>query len=635
MEELLNKLKNRILVPVQVQTGKLLTVLNRISQNRLYANIYTLAVFPAVLLFLVELIHRQNILSVLLWLILSPMEVILSYILTASIFFLILSIFGRVGIMGSAALLVLILTSLASSQKKLLVGDPLLPWDIFLFRQVSDLVSYILNGISIFNFLMVLLTITLFFMLFVVSKPLRYSVWLRLILGTISLLIISSMCFDPRTVYTMLPKVGITNIDWVQSQNYDKNGFVSAFMMNVKNVMIQKPDIYNKEILLSKIQDIQAPASQTDESFVRPNVIMVMNEAFWDPTEMESVSFSRDPMPTVRSLMKSHSSGRLISPSYGGGTANVEFEVLTGNSVSFLPEGSNPYQQYITKPIPSLAGIFSEYGYNSVAIHSYHRWFFNRERVYDLIGFEKFISAEDFKDPAYKGFYISDEEVSKMIINEHKNSDRPLFIYAITMQNHGPYDVKRYESIDIELESDKLTDRGRNILEDYTHGVSDADSSLQTLIDYFEKVEQPTVIVFFGDHLPMLGKNYSVYYETGFVNSRNAGWSSEEYMRLHSTPLLFWTNYPHSKENLNDISTCYLGSYLMDFIGMEKPLYFRFLDHARSSMPVNLRYLKMDSNKTLFSQTPAQLAELESTHWLFQYDIMFGKGYLKEAFLEF
>ncbi len=604
-------------------------------KNHLFVKIFIFIIFPIGQLFIIELLNKQNLSETITWFYSSPVELFINYIIILCIFLMNTAVLGRVAISVPISLFVLTVFPLVSSQKKLFLGEPLFPWDLVLFRYAVDLIPNLNLKFNYFNFLLIILSIAFMVLLYFVFKKYYLPVKYRVVFGILSFSMIGILILNPYVINIVLPKIGVSNMDWVQSENYNKNGFTLAFMMNMKNIMILKPHNYNEKTLTSKVKAIENyKIGKEGEAFKHPNVIMVMSEAFWDPTLMKNVSFSSDPIPTVRSLMKESSSGHLLSPTYGGGTSNVEFEVLTGNSMSFFPDGANPYQQYIKKPTPSLASIFANQGYNSMAIHSYHKWFFNRDKIYDLIGFQKFIGIEDFKNPEYKGFYISDKEVSKMIINEHKNSDNPVFIYAITMQNHGPYDTKRYENTEIKVKCDGLTKQGKSILEDYTQGAHDADRSLKLLIDYFEKVEEPTVIVFFGDHLPMLGNNFSVYYETGYVKSPDAKWTNEEYRDLHSTPLLIWTNYPSKKSNLNVISASYLGAYLMDFINMEKPLYFEFLNYAYNNMPVNLKYLKMDSNDFLYSKSTSQLKELETTYWAFQYDILFGKGYVSKPLFD-
>ncbi len=198
---------------------------------------------------------------------------------------------------------------------------------------------------------------------------------------------------------------------------------------------------------------VGAPKAKAASQTQKPNVIFIMNEAFWDPTLLKNVKFSEDPLPTVHRLQKEMTSGFLLSPQFGGGTSNVEFEILSGQSMSFMPAGSVPYQQYISRPLPSLASYFKSQGYASTAIHSYERWFWNRENVYRYMGFDEFISKEGFDNPVNKGAFIADDEVSRRIIQEVEENEEPTFIYAVTMQNHGPYDDNRYGDNPIKTEA--------------------------------------------------------------------------------------------------------------------------------------------------------------------------------------
>src|SRR5690606_1038841 len=140
-------------------------------------------------------------------------------------------------------------------------------------------------------------------------------------------------------------------------------------------------------------------------------------------TSMENLEFGTDPMPTVRE----HQTGEILTPTFGGGTSNVEFEVLTGFSNMFLPPGSVPYQQYIKNELPAMPRYLAENGYQTTAIHPYPKWFWNREEVYKHLGFEKFIDIDGFSDPLYKGPFVSDEQVTNTIIEQTEQSKKPVF----------------------------------------------------------------------------------------------------------------------------------------------------------------------------------------------------------------
>ncbi len=185
------------------------------------------------------------------------------------------------------------------------------------------------------------------------------------------------------------------NIGWDQAENYRTNGFALSTMLNAEQVIIEKPAGYD-ESSMRAIAKLASAKEDTGQTKVKPNVIVVLSEAFWDPTILKDLSFDRDPIPFFHSLQQNYPGGWLLSPQFGGGTANVEFEVLTGLSTRFLPQGSIAYNQYITKGVDSMASILSRQGYTATAINPFHNWFFNSKNVYQNFGFSKFISGEFF-----------------------------------------------------------------------------------------------------------------------------------------------------------------------------------------------------------------------------------------------
>ncbi|MNC24071.1 Lipoteichoic acid synthase 2 [compost metagenome] len=405
----------------------------------------------------------------------------------------------------------------------------------------------------------------------------------------------------------------------------------------MKNSIITKPAGYGEQAIdtiASKLTTlrggtISTAAVETAEPAEKlPHVIFVMSEAFWDPTLLPGVTFSEDPLPTIHRLQERYGASTMLSPQFGGGTSNVEFEVLTGFSTSFLPSGSVPYQQYISQPIPSLASFFESRGYRSLAVHSYEGWFWNRNNVYKWMGFEGFKSLTHFTEPEYKGAFIADSEVSKSIIREVEKSEEPVFIYAVTMQNHGPYNDDRYGQTDIAIDGD-LTDEAKQIINTYTQGAKDADASLKMLIDYFEEEEEPAYIVFYGDHLPMLGYDYDVYRQTGFIGSPlTEEWSLEELRSMRSVPLVTWTNVPVKADLPATISSSFLGSFALKALGIEPAGQFALNAELYPSLPGLLRNLTIDSGDTLSGIVPEEAKALVEDYRLLQYDMLFGNQYL-------
>lgn len=615
---------------------------SKMEQNRIvrYSLIICLLVaFPIGLLLGMEFIQRGSLTEALAWIVQHQSLAIMNGTLILLVLLFCYCLFGSLITGAAVSSLLLFVMALVSYFKTKLIGEPFFPWDIFLKKESMNIIPLV-TGASAFK------RIAAIFVAFVVLLALRWVMprlrlhWVsRIVIGVLSLLALYS--FGMRTPWAgqWMDRMGASEIVWDQKQNYSDNGMALAFTMNVKNTVVAKPEGYSEPSMAAVAQNIAATqtamtvsTNETKTPFQgkQPNVIFIMNEAFWDPTLLPNVKFSEDPVPTIHQLQKESTSGYLLSPQFGGGTSNVEYEVLSGNSMSFLPSGSVPYQQYISKPLPSLASYFENKDYKSMAIHSYEGWFWNRENVYKQMGFESFKSKDHFDSPEYKGFFISDDEVSRSIIQEVDNTEKPMFIYAVTMQNHGPYDDDtRYKDGNPIKAEGNLTNDARKILETYTHGAHDADQSLKMLIDHFKESDEPTVIVFYGDHLPMLGLDYDVYKQGGLIGA-SGQWSLEENKKMHSVPFVMWSNMQLPKQQVPSLSDSFLGSFVLDTLQMEKPAAFALGDQLRQQTPGLLRDLVVDASGGLHQTVPEGSQDLVNQYRELQYDLLFGKQFLSK-----
>ena len=306
------------------------------------------------------------------------------------------AILGSVPIGFGLAGLILLLLSFVSQYKMSFLREPLLPWDLFLSKQGVDLSPYIYKGLGWINVLTVLLFIGVTIFLWKMIPKIRIHPLIRLLFATVALAIFTMLTLDSQPILGKLSNVGVKNYVFEQDVNFSNNGFALGFAMNVGNVVIHQPVGYGQEAVSTALAAVESStAAKPAPSVEHPNVIFVMSEAFWDPTRLPNVKFSRDPLPNLHALMKTHTSGWLFSPQFGGDTANVEFEVLTGNSMSFLPFGSIAYQQYVHEPMQSLASVYADQGYQTVALHTYDKWFWKRDQVYPLLGFQRFVGLDD------------------------------------------------------------------------------------------------------------------------------------------------------------------------------------------------------------------------------------------------
>lgn len=526
-----------------------------------------------------------------------------------------------------------LLPAFFSGQKQLFLSDPLFPSDLLFGRQILQLMPAMvaaepLKAIALGIGSVVLIAAfgaliwksrKVFPRLNLTGRGLRLALAFPLLAGFATLM-------DPMAFSAFRDRLNIVPMMWDQKENYRHNGFLLAFAFNVPMASVSAPAGYSN-VAISDMQTDLLPASFF--SGRQADVIMVMSESLWDPTKMSSVRYSADPMPVMRAAQ----SGAVFSPEFGGMTANVEFEALTGFSNAFLPYGSIPYQQYIRRPVPSLATFFESKGYVTKAFHPFEGWFWNRTNVYQSLGFQEFHSEENMPAMNKRGIFASDEDLTRYIIKEADNTDQPFFFFAVTLQGHGPYEANRYAKNTIEVDAPTLSDASTSALATYTQGVKEADQSLKALMDWAKKRRRETIIVLFGDHLPPLN---AVYTESGYmpnvVATRKA--SVETMKREHETPLVVWSSKRGVQKDIGSISPSQLPYYIVHMAGYRHPYYTGMLGRVAE------RYAVIDRHQLIGRNNKAQadwalaggIDPLIRDYRFLQHDVMFGEGFGLERF---
>ncbi|MCZ8520744.1 MULTISPECIES: LTA synthase family protein [Paenibacillus] len=333
------------------------------------------------------------------------------------------------------------------------------------------------------------------------------------------------------------------------------------------------------------LPDLSKPLSLSPEELQKPpNIIVLLSEAFWDPTQLPGLTFSRDPIPFFHSLQRSFTHGTMLSPMFGGGTANVELEVLTGLSYRFFPDNSIVYEQFIKQPTPSLATILSAQGYTATAITPFHHWYFTSSDVYRHLGFSRYISLEYFDPDEYVGPYMGDAAVGRRIIEESQRSPGADFIFANTMENHFHYYPGKFKRNTIDIKGRTGISAGTiGLAETLAQGMSGADRMLQQLVTHYSMVREPTIIVFFGDHLPSLEK-YDAYVDTGYIS----GTDDPDFLeKMHTVPLAIWNNYlPREQKDELHISPSFLSPYVLKMANREGSEFTDYLSRLSAKLPI-------------------------------------------------
>ncbi|MDO8244056.1 MAG: LTA synthase family protein [Myxosarcina sp. JB018] len=513
-------------------------------------------------------------------------------------------------------------------------SEPLYPSDFNQIAHVGDVIPMISEYLSIGLLLLIAAAIILLAVLIPFLPKGKMVWWSRLaVLPIVAFLLYSFTYYESTYANKVIDKMEVSLIPWNQVQNYKTNGFVVSFLYNMQGNQFAKPDEYDKKRVTDITKSLPlsgaySTASATPGFKQSPNVIFLMSETFWDPTKLENLQFSEDPMPYIRSLMEEYPSGQILSPSFGGGTANVEFEALTGMSTSFLKTGTTPYQEMVTgqDPFPTIASTYKQHGYDTTAFHPYKRVYYKRPNVYEQFGFDAFVSKEGFEHTDKNGGkYISDAALTKEMIQHLEKTDEPSFMHVVSMQNHFPYDGKQYEEMRIDVEG--LSSKYEPMMEEFAEGIKRTDEATKQLVEQLEQLDEPTLVVFWGDHLPILGSDKALYKEARFTEGK-----SEEQAEVlyHETPLFFYANYPIQKKELGTISPIYLPSLALEFSGTPKPPFYDFLSELKQDLPGIQKRIKLDEHGNILTKLPKKELALLSHYKLLEYDLLDGQQYTEE-----
>jgi phosphoglycerol transferase MdoB-like AlkP superfamily enzyme len=563
---------------------------------------------------LVELMSRGRWGDALGWTIHAIPELMLNALVVLSFLLLFTAITASVRLSFWLVATLFFAFGLISGVKQAILGVPFLPWDLMLTSETQDMAKYI-GGIMNFTVIsgviaFIGISILLLYKLPAIKLVVRWKQ--RVIMAAASLFLFASIYSDDIVPLKTLAHV--QNIAWDQSENVKANGFLLTTMMNLKFLFMKEPEGYSRDAVRSIAASVPPAVPQAGEK--KPNIIVILSESFWDATQVKNLTFSRDPLPFYHSLVDKYAHGTMLSPQFGGGTANVEFEVLTGNSMTFMPQGSVPYNQYVDKGMESLASILGRQGYASTAINPFHSWFYNSKKVYENLGFERYISQEFFEQD-YIGPYLSDRSVAKYIMESSGSTQGPDFIFANTMQNHYHYYPGKFEQNSIEVTG--VEGESKGLLETYAEGLTGADEMLRMLVEHYEKLDEPTLILFFGDHLPSLGEDYKAYRDSGYLEENDPDFLN----KMYRVPTLIWDNYlPEERREKIDMNTFFIGSHLLKLAERPGNYYTDFLHQLSTQSPIIPPY-------TSYEDAGVSIDAMKQYEKL-QYDMIFGKQYALE-----
>ena len=423
----------------------------------------------------------------------------------------------------------------------------------------------------------------------------------------------------------LLPTIGIYTQQWRTQQN----GFLLNFPTALRYSFVSDPAGYDADKVAQTARSYRSQ-SVTDAGELPENLIFIMNESFSDLTAaFPNLELSEDPLAFYHSLTENTVKGTMISPVTGGGTANVEFEYLTGDSLAFLPSSTVAYQLYLYDGCPSLVSQAKDLGYHTIAFHPYLSSGWNRTSVYPWLGFDEVHFQEDVQDPQYIRNYVSDLSDYEQLFRWTEESDGPTMIFNVTMQNHSGYSQGWNNlSGDVNVTGGA---KSSSITTQYFSLMKESDQAIQALVEHYSQVDEKTMIVFFGDHQPPLG---NTFFETLYGKKLDER-DPEEVQQAYETPFFIWVNYDIPERDDLRISSNYLGVLAAEVAGLPLTGYQQLLSRLMDALPVasTAGYVTAEGQITQeVEELPGYVQSLYREYELAAYNHLFDEKHHPEDF---
>ena len=406
------------------------------------------------------------------------------------------------------------------------------------------------------------------------------------------------------------------------------NGYYLNFYLGVRDSVVKEPDRYSSGHVDRMAEEYAQPEEEQKDL---PNVIAIMSESWADLSVVGELKTNQPVTPFLDNLQTNTIRGYALASIYGANTANSEFEFLFGHSMAFLPEGCVPYQQYVQENVTALPWVMRELGYTSIATHPYYADGWSRNRIYDELGFEESTFIEDYPQQDFLRKYVTDQEMFEFVLNKLKSNDtgKPLFLFGITMQNHGGYTYEGPNySQTIWLDRDSYEEEYKKAPQ-YLTCLKETDDAVQYLLRELRYYEEDTIVLMFGDHHPSLGNGF---YED--LYGKEFETLDEEVLR-YTIPFFIWANFDIEEAEVEGTSINYLSRYLLEAAGIDLPPYYQFLKEMEEYIPaVSAKgyYSKSQGKYLTVDEASGTEADWLNEYAITQYNNLFDEKNRNETF---
>lgn len=445
-----------------------------------------------------------------------------------------------------------------------------------------------------------------------------YPAKIRLIMGSISV-VFWLMLIGTNS---MISFGGVKADYW----SHETNGFAYNLYLQLKEIVISEPEEYSVEELQKQLQVYSSDEAVALAEY--PNVIAIMNESFADLEVLGEFETNKEVLPVLKSLKENTIQGDLYVSIYGGNTANSEYEFLTGQSIGYFSERVVPYQMYLHEEKENLFTQMKDLGYETVFMHPYGSYGWNRVSVYNYFGVDRMFFEEDMDSLSYIRQYATDSsqyELVKELLEENK-SDEPMFIFDVTVQNHGGYtgEIEPLKK-EIVLEGKDYEETGN-----YLNLVHESDRALGEFLEYLENYKEPVAVIFFGDHQPAVESEF-VEAMTGHSLSNMP---QSERQKMYTTPYFIWTNYDIEEKQDVDMSLNYLSSYAMEVLGLPMTGHQKYLMDLYKEYPVinTVGIMEATGKHISYQETEGECEEEINRYHNIIYNYMFDDETIDDYF---
>ena len=544
----------------------------------------------------------------------QPLLIILNAMPIGLLLLVFTCLFRNVFFSGALVNFAVCALSIANRIKIEVRDEPVFPRDLALLKEVgSAMGTYdihfpvkVITVVVLASLMLVILGV------FIGCKPFpiaRLQGWLGSLLGAAaSLAVLAGLIFTVYASNDLYNSFRVSNAYYVPSV-FNELGFPYCFCHQFTTYPVDRPEGFNR----AQAESWESGGADTGAGKA-VNVVMVMNEAFSDISDHDAFAYdeTNDALSNLHALRNDpHAvTGHVVVPGFAGGTANTEFDVLTGIQTNALSATTTSALRVVNRNLDSLFRVFGADGYRTSFFHPGDDWFYNRENVYRWFGAEETVFADQMADLDYKGRWVTDDYMAGLIEAEFEETmaeGRNLFHYTTTIQNHMSYTADKYgegyEYPEVPLNVE-VSDQVRTMLEVYMEGARDADAMLGRLREYFAAQDEPVVLVFFGDHLPYLGDNQLGYAELGFTGEDY--WSE---LTSYETPYVIWANdaaydlldWSRAEALPETISASFLGAAVVELTGRETA-WSSFLNELRREAPVIQKQTTVLSDGTVLTE---------------------------------